>query len=213
MIGSEKTAGRRQAGKIKKPADFSTEGKTAGRISWRGTTWFRAEAARTHFPSRGTPLPLKKIRRHRSAATFSVFRRSLCTGRLLSGGRGERVLLRFKAFFVIPVILPQERGICQGREEDFCGEFAQGAEIGRQPRRPQAGERGAPAGGAPKAGEARRAAARSGTRAGFIGRRGCVLPYLRPAVRHGLPGHFGRWLAAGLPHRGSGAPGAESGRG
>jgi hypothetical protein len=50
MIGSEKTAGRRQVGKIKKPADFSTEGKTAGRISWRGTTWFRAEAARTHFP-------------------------------------------------------------------------------------------------------------------------------------------------------------------
>ena len=34
-------------------------------------------------------------------------------------------------------------------EGDFCGEFAQGAEIGRQPRRPQAGERGAPAGGAP----------------------------------------------------------------
>ena len=37
-------------------------------------------------------------------------------------------------------------------EGDFCGEFAQDAEIGRQPRRPQAGERGAPRGGRPEGG-------------------------------------------------------------
>lgn len=212
MIGSEKTAGRRQAGKIKKPADFPQKGKQQdaflgavppGFVPKRHALIFRNGERRCRLKNSAAPLGGDFLRfppqpLHRTAALWG------------SGGTGTPPL---QSVFCYPGYFTAGEGDLSRWEGDFCGEFAQGAEIGRQPRRPQAGERGAPAGGAPKAGEARRAAARSGTRAGFIGRRGCVLPYLRPAVRCGLPGHCGRWPAAGLPHRGSGAPGAESGRG
>lgn len=213
MIGSEKTAGRRQAGKIKKPADFSTEGKTAGRslgavppgfVPKRHALIFRNGERRCHLKKFGGTA-----RRRLSPFSAAAFAPDGCS--LGVGGNGYSSAS--KRFLLSRLFYRRRGGFVKVGRRIFAGNLRRARRSGGSPagRRPAKGA--PPAGGAPKAGEARWAAARSGIRTGFIGRRGCVLPYLRPAVRHGLPGHFGRWPAAGLPHWGSGAPGAESGRG
>ena len=214
MIGSEKTAGRRQAGKIKKPADFSTEGKTAGRSLGAVPPGFVPKRHALIFRNGERRCRLKKFggtaRRRLSPFSAAAFAPDGCS--LGVGGNGYSSAS--KRFLLSRLFYRRGGGFVKVGRRIFAGNLRRVRRSGGSPfRRPQAGERGAPAGGAPKAGapkagEARQAAARSGICTGFNGRGGCVLPYLRPAVRHGLPGHFGRWPAAGLPHRGSGAPGA-----
>ena len=148
MIGSEKTAGRRQAGKIKSPLIFPQKGKQQdaflgavppGFVPKRHALIFRNGERRCRLNNSAAPLGGDFLRfppqpLHRTAALWG------------SGGTGTPPL---QSVFCYPGYFTAGEGDLSRWEGDFCGEFAQGAEIGRQPagRRPA---KGAPPQGAPR---------------------------------------------------------------
>lgn len=151
MIGSEKTAGRRQAGKIKKPADFSTEGKTAGRSLGAVPPGFVPKRHALIFRNGERRCRLKKFggtaRRRLSPFSAAAFAPDGCS--LGVGGNGyssasKRFLLS-RLFYrrgggFVKVGRGFLRGICAGRGDRAAAPPAAGRRKGRPRRgRPEGG--------------------------------------------------------------------------
>ena len=149
MIGSEKTAGRRQAGKIKKPADFSTEGKTAGRSLGAVPPGFVPKRHALIFRNGERRCRLKKFggtaRRRLSPFSAAAFAPDGCS--LGVGGNGYSSAS--KRFLLSRLFYRRGGGFVKVGRRIFAGNLRRVRRSGGSPagRRPA---KGAPPQGAPR---------------------------------------------------------------